>query len=144
FEDVDRKTLDAVLPAFRPDVFADEIVLRDGTNYPDDDNAEFFAAAIGLNAAAVEHRLASLWRRGARKDERQARARDLLQRAFDEHAPQRVEALRKRARQLFGFDGTLKELRRTKKGEYELVSLTHALDELADLADQRPFDREVR
>ena len=142
FEDVDLKTLDAVLPAFRPDVFADEVVLRDAANYPDDDNAEFFAAAIGLNATAVEYRLASLWRRGACKDERQARARDLLQRVFDEHAPRLVEALRARAGQL--VDETFKELPRTKTGKYELVSLTHALDELADLADQRPFDLEVR
>ena len=142
FEDVDLKTLDAVLPAFRPNVFADEIVPRDAANYPDDDNAEFFAAAIGLNAAAVEYRLASLWRRGPCKNERQARARDLLQRVFDEYAPQRVEALREQARQLVGK--TFKELRRTKNGKYELASLTHALDELADLADQRPFDLEVQ
>ena len=142
FEDVDPKMLDAVSPAFRPDVFADEIVLRDAADYPDDDNAEFFAAAIGLNATAIEYRLASLWRRGARSDDRQEHARDLLQRVFDEHTPQRVEALRERARQIVGK--TLKELSRTKNGKYELASLTHALDELADLADRRPFDLVVR
>ncbi len=146
FEDVDRKTLDAVLPAFRPDVFADEFVLRDAANYPDGDNAEFFAAAIGLNAAAVEYRLASLWRRGVCKDEREARARDLLQRVFDEHAPQRVEALRERAGQLVNeFSKEVFDEKNAKTtGMRELVSLTHALDELADLADRRPFDPEIR
>ena len=147
FEDVDRNTLKDVLPAFRPDVFADEIVLGDAADYPDDDNADFFAAAIEFNAAAVEYRLASLWRpslwrRGALKDERQAHARDHLQRVFDEHAPQRVKALRELARQLAAE--TIKELRRANNGEYELVPLTRALDELADLADKRPFDPEVR
>jgi hypothetical protein len=142
FEDVDPRTLEVTLPTFRPDVFADEIVLRDAASYSDDDNADFFVAAVKLNAAAVEYRLASLWRRGARKDERQATARDLLQRVFDEHAPQRVEVLRARARQL--VNETSKELRRAKNREYELGSLTHALDELADLADTRPFDRDIR
>lgn len=50
--------------------------------------------------------------------------------------------LRKRARQL--VNETSEELHHAKSGKYELGSLAHKLYELADLADKRPFDHDIR
>jgi hypothetical protein len=139
FEDVDRATLDAILPAFAPEVFANEIVLRHALDHPGD-NKHFFELAIRLNAAAVEHRCASLWRRGG--NDRRAKVIDALIATLEEVAPARRDKALARAVEL--VVETSKPPPADDDGAVDLAPLTGALDELEELAESRPFSRGIR
>jgi hypothetical protein len=139
FEDVDRATLDAMLPAFAPEVFADEIVLRHALDHPGD-NKTFFELAIRLNAAAVEHRCASLWRRGG--NDRRAKVIDSLIATLEEVAPERRDEALVRAVEL--VDEVAKRRPADDEGAFNLAPLTAALCELENLAESRPFSRGIR
>ena len=139
FEDVDRTTLDAMLPAFAPDIFADQIMLRHAADHPGN-IADFFEQAITLNSDAVAHRVASLWRRD-QLDSRDIKLRTALTEALDAQAPAWGDRLRARAIELV-VETTTPPV--DARGRPDLTSLAEALDELSEIAAARPFEGYLR
>ena len=141
FEGEDRRTLKKVLPAIRPEMLADEIVMRFADEQSEADFMALFEAATGVNAAAVERRLASLWNRSGEANER-AETRQDMQDRFDQLHPEKVEEMHARANELAEI--AAKESPGTEDGTRSIGNIVSVLDELGALADGRPFDARVR
>ncbi len=141
FDGADKKTLRASLPALRPDVFANE------TFYQAIDKLDAIARealidlALSLNGEAVESRLASLWRGGGAIDER-AELRDYVTENFEARRPALVERRRLEAEAC--YNATVESPALGANGVPDLAPLDAALTRLADIADARPYDAEVR
>ena len=129
------------LPAIRPEMLADEIVMRFATGRPMADFMALFEAAAKANPESVELRLASLWRRGENDPERQ----DVLaamRMAFDQQFPERGEAARLEADRLANALGS--EIPVDAEGHPDFHNYDTYGDKLMTIADRRPLDPAIR
>lgn len=141
FDGEERRVLKKVLPAISPDFFADEIILCASGDMTDSDLATLVAGVTKSNGAAVERRLASLWRRNG-LNEQASEIRLLIQETFDRVAQERVRSLRNKISTHVDLV-SLSNLKQTPEN-LNADDIFKALTVIGDCADSRPFDPRVR
>lgn len=137
FEGERDDVLRQVVPPLKPDIFANDIVLRCAAQMDVALMGRLVAGGIAANPVAVARRLASLWRHPLR-GEAEVGIRQALIEDFDRLATDHVTTIQAEAARL--SDEIYRVSRAIDDGGDHVAVLDGLLDDLTDLFAARPFD----